>query len=172
MLRLHTLAPALIVSAAIVSISFAQAPTPANRQTPASTTSTQQVAPAQKPSNATTATAAKPAVRRRSVVHHYPYPYPDYYYGDRMAGWRNPGGVGRYGEYYPPGGQYEMNMNALAPLRAAGFNQGGGIPTRQEQLAAQQVGIQRQNSIQQHIDNYARPYVGYGFGVGYFGGFY
>ena len=41
-----------------------------------------------------------------------------------------------------------------------------------EQRAAQQVGIQRDNSIQQHIDSYARPYgFGYGFGFGAFGGF-
>ena len=36
--------------------------------------------------------------------------------------------------------------------------------------AAQQVGIQRYNSIQRHIDSYAHPY-GFGFGFGAFGGF-
>jgi hypothetical protein len=47
---------------------------------------------------------------------------------------------------------------------------GGGVPDRADQRAAQQVGIQRYNSIQGHIDSYARPY-GYGFGFGAFGGF-
>src|SRR4051812_7650963 len=41
--------------------------------------------------------------RRRSTVHHSPLPYPEYYHGDQSAGFRNPGGVGRYIEYYPPG---------------------------------------------------------------------
>jgi len=35
-------------------------------------------------------------------------------------------------------------------------------------MAARQIGIQRSNSIMNHIDNYARP----NFGVGFFGGFY
>ena len=32
--------------------------------------------------------------RRRSIVHHYPYPYPGAYNNDETAGFRNPGGVG------------------------------------------------------------------------------
>src|SRR5690349_4271563 len=44
---------------------------------------------------------------RRSIVHHYPYPYPNYYHNDDRAGFRNPGGVGRYMEYYPPGNQFQ-----------------------------------------------------------------
>ena len=31
--------------------------------------------------------------RRRSIVHHYPYPYPGAYHNDDTAGFRNPGGV-------------------------------------------------------------------------------
>ena len=42
----------------------------------------------------------------------------------------------------------------------------GGYPSRSEQLAAQQVGISRYNSIQRHIDRMAMPRFGYGFGVG------
>jgi hypothetical protein len=102
---------------------------------------------------------------RRSIVHHYPYPYPGYYHGDDTAGFRNPGGQGRYLEYYPPGNRFQENND---PVRVAHFDQGGGAPDRAEQLAAQQIGIQRQNSIMNHIDNYARP----AFGIGYFGGFY
>ncbi len=121
--------------------------------------------------------AKRPAVtrtqaRRRSIVHHYPYPYPNYYQGDRTAGWRNPGGVGRFREYYPSGDQFQANYSAgRDPVPTASFG-GGGIPSREEQLQAQQVGVQKDNALQQHIDNYARPYYGYGFGVGYFGGFY
>jgi hypothetical protein len=55
------------------------------------------------------------------------------------------------------------------PVRVARFGEGGG-PDWDEQRAAQQVGIQRYNSIQQHIDSYAHPY-GYGLGFGAFGGF-
>jgi hypothetical protein len=105
---------------------------------------------------------------RRSIVHHYPYPYPGYYYGDDRAGFRNPGGVGRYAEYYPPGNRFQVEGD---PTRVAGFSQGG-YPSREEQMEAQRVGISRYNSIQQHIDNYARPYWGYGFGVGFYGGFW
>ena len=84
------------------------------------------------------------------------------------AGYRNPGGVGRYLEYYPPGNEFQVERD---PVRVARFGEGG-VPDRDEQRAAQQVGIQRYNSIQQHIDSYAHPYgFGYGFGFGAFGGF-
>ncbi len=106
--------------------------------------------------------------RRRSIVHHYPYPYPGYYNNDETAGFRNPGGVGRYAEYYPPGNQFQVQGD---PVRVAQFGVGG-YPSRAEQLQAQQIGISRYNSIQNHIDNYARPMYGYGFGVGGFGGFW
>jgi len=107
--------------------------------------------------------------RRRSIVQHYAYPYPGYYHNDDTAGFRNPGGVGRHAEYYPAGDRFQVEND---PVRAAKFDQGGGAPDRSEQLAAQQIGIQRNNSLQQHIDNYARPSFGYGFGVGGFGGFW
>jgi len=94
------------------------------------------------------------------VVHHYPYPYPEYYHGDRTAGFRNPGGVGRYLEYYPPGNQFQERGD---PVRVARFDQGGGAPDRAEQIAAQQLGVQKDRVMLNHIDNYARPYMGYGF---------
>ncbi len=116
---------------------------------------------------------------RRSVVHRYAYPSsaePErtesrsasaYEQADTgSAGYRNPGGVGRYLEYYPAGNEFQGGRD---PVRVARFDEGGG-PDRDEQRAAQQVGIQRYNSIQGHIDSYARPY-GYGFGFGAFGGF-
>src|SRR4051794_5710356 len=97
--------------------------------------------------------------RRRSIIHHYPYPYPGAYSNDDTAGFRNPGGVGRHAEYYLPGDRFQVEQD---PVRVARFNQGG-YPSRSEQLAAQQVGISRYNSIQSHIDNYAMPRFGYGF---------
>jgi len=105
---------------------------------------------------------------RRSIVHHYPYPYPGYYNHDETAGFRNPGGVGRHAEYYPPGDKFQVQGD---PVRVAQFGVGG-YPSRSEQMAAQRLGISRANSIQQHIDNYARPHYGYGFGAGGFGGFW
>jgi len=107
--------------------------------------------------------------RRRSIVHHYPYPYPGYYNNDQTAGFRNPGGVGKYAEYYTPGNQFQVQGD---PVRVAQFGVGGGYPSRAEQMQAQQIGISRNNSLQNHIDNYARPAFGYGFGVGGFGGFW
>jgi hypothetical protein len=108
--------------------------------------------------------------RRRSIVHHYPYPYPSYYNNDETAGFRNPGGVGKYAEYYPPGNQFQVQGGD--PVRVAQFGVGSGYPSRGEQMQAQQIGISRYNSIQNHIDNYARPCFGFGFGAGGFGGFW
>lgn len=106
--------------------------------------------------------------KRQSIVHHYPYPYPGAYHGDENGGFRNPGGTGRYLEYYPPGNRFQVAPQQ-DPVRPATFG-GGGIPDRNEQLAAQQIGISRYNAIQGHIDNMARPM--YGFGFGFFGGMY
>ncbi|MGC8641665.1 MAG: hypothetical protein ACP5XB_17500 [Isosphaeraceae bacterium] len=106
--------------------------------------------------------------RRRSIVHHYAYPYPSFYNDDTSAGFRNPGNIGRHSEYYYPGEQFQTQGD---PVRVAQFGVGG-YPSRSEQLAAQQVGIARYNSIQQHIDRMAMPGFGFGFGVGGFGGFW
>jgi hypothetical protein len=108
---------------------------------------------------------------RRSIVHHYPYPYPSYYYNDETAGFRNPGGVGRFGEYYPPGDRFQTD-GAVDPVRVATFGRGSGAPSYAEQRAAHQLGIEADSVMNQHIDNFARPYFGYGLGVGYFGGYY
>ena len=122
----------------------------------------------QPPSTPKSTSPASKGYHRRSIVHHYRYPYPGHYQGDQTAGFRNPGGVGRYREYYPAG--EEFNDGGDDPVRVASFDRGGGDPDRAEQHQAEQSGIQRQNSIQNHIDSYARPYVGYGVGV--FGGYY
>lgn len=111
--------------------------------------------------------------QRRSIVQHYPYPYPGYYQGDDSAGFRNPGGVGRHAEYYPAGaGESQLereHVPAAPPVAKFDTNPD---TNRQEQIQATQVGIQRYNSIQNHIDRMARPMWGYGFGVGGFGGFW
>lgn len=109
---------------------------------------------------------------RRSIVQHYPYPYPGYYQSDDAAGFRNPGNVGRYAEYYPPGNVSQLereHVPAAPPVARFDTNP---ATNRDEQIRSTQVGIQRYNSIQNHIDNYARPYWGYGFGAGFYGGFW
>jgi hypothetical protein len=172
MFRLQTVAMASIVSAALIASASAQAPPASKSQASPTARGTQAGGPATKQAQRTPARGTQGTNNRRSIVHHYPYPYPGYYHSDQRAGWRNPGGIGRYGEYYPAGGQFQLEQAAERdPVRVATFGDGG-IPTRQEQLQAQQIGIQRENAIMNHIDNYARPYYGYGFGVGYFGGFY
>jgi hypothetical protein len=153
MTRFRRVASALAVSSAVVGIAVAQAPSSPST----SGTEPNQPRPA----------AVKPQLhpKRRSIVHHYPYPYPGYYNYDQTAGYRNPGGVGRYAEYYPPGNQFQVEQD---PVRVAGFDRGGATPNWDQQRAAQQVGIARYNSIQQSIDRYAAPR----YGVGYFGGFF
>ncbi len=153
-------AATLAISAGLTLIASAQTPAPNPGQ------GTGVAAPKTKNSAPPPPRPPTQPLRRRSIVHHYPYPYPEYYHGDPTAGFRNPGGVGRYLEYYPPGDQFQ-NMNRPDPVRVAHFDQGGGAPDRAEQLAAQQIGIQRDQVLMNHIDNYARP----AFGVGFFGGF-
>lgn len=107
--------------------------------------------------------------QRRSVVHHYPYPYPEYYHGDRDGGFRDPGGRGRYAEFYTP---EDLATKGHDPTQVATFAKSNGAPDRNEQIQAYNAGTQRYNAIQRSIDNYARPYWGMGFGAGGFGGFW
>jgi hypothetical protein len=141
-------AAALLVSGVLATELLAQTPPAGSRNNPA------------QPYN-----SSQP-MRRQSIVQHYPYPYPGAYHGDESGGFRNPGGTGRYLEYYPPGNQFQV-APAQDAVRVATFG-GGGIPDRNEQLAAQRIGISRYNSIQGHIDRMAQPSFGYGF----FGGMY
>lgn len=94
----------------------------------------------------------------RSVIRHNPLPYRD----DQSYGFRNPGGVGRFAEYYPPGNKFENT--GKDPVQVAGFdsNPSG---DRKEQMAAQSLGIRRESMIQNQINTYGRP-LGYGFGFG------
>lgn len=178
MARLPQIAAAVIVAGAFMPFATAQAPPAPSSPAPAAPRVTP-AAPRQ-PAQARAATSPRPA-SRRSVVHRYAYPPSEtpartesrsasaYEQTDtRSAGYRNPGGVGRYLEYYPPGNEFQEERD---PVRVARFGSGG-VPDQADQRAAQQVGIQRYNSIQGHIDSYARPYgFGYGFGFGAFGGF-
>ena len=97
----------------------------------------------------------------KSVMRHDPLP-PS---ADRGWGVRNPGGVGRVAEYYPPDNKFQ-NANAGVPV--ARFDSGGG-PNRAEQQASQALGIARANSIQDNINHYAGG-IGYGYGFGFGGG--
>jgi hypothetical protein len=82
----------------------------------------------------------------------------------------NPGGIGRYSEYYTP--FTPMTTSYPGPSnRVAGFGQGGG-PSRAEQIEAFRVGQFRTQNIQNNINAYGRPVgFGFGYGYGYGGGF-
>jgi hypothetical protein len=76
----------------------------------------------------------------------------------------NPGGVGRYSEYYTantPTGQFNPRPTPLAR-----FDRGGG-PDRAEQIASFNAGQRRAANIQNNINAYGRPYAAYGAGFGY-----
>jgi hypothetical protein len=81
----------------------------------------------------------------------------------KSYGWRNPGGVGRMAEYYPPGNTFQNNAPAHITARTG---QGGGAPDRSEQLQAQAVGTATYSALQSHIDTYGRPMMGFGMGFG------
>ncbi len=88
---------------------------------------------------------------------------------DAEYGFRNPGGVGRMKEFYPPGNTFEKGRD---PVKAASFDNGPSATSRQSQFQAQMVGNARTATLNNHIDNYARPIgSGFGFGFGGFGGF-
>src|SRR5262249_54022213 len=143
---LQRVAGALFVTLPVVPVVEAQAPpTPPAEGAAANAPAPRPLAPTPAPSF------------RRSVVHHNPYPYPNYYENDATAGFRNPGGVGRFREYYPAGNQFQLGRER-DPTVVAKFDQGGGAPDRAEQLQAEALGIAKYNSIQGHIGNYARPY--------------
>jgi hypothetical protein len=76
----------------------------------------------------------------------------------------NPGGVGRYAEYYTantPTSQVDLH-----PIHPTRFDRGGG-PNRAEQIAAFQAGQMQTRNIQNNINAYGRPYGAYGAGFGF-----
>ncbi|MDR3632711.1 MAG: hypothetical protein P4L84_02685 [Isosphaeraceae bacterium] len=138
---------ALLLLGLLVNSACAQAPAPgAGPQTPQST-------------------AVRSDAQRRSYYGtvRQPSRYPSRYDDSRYAGYRNPGGVGRFAEYYPAGDHFQNDVGRN-PVPVATFNGGSGVPTMDEQMAAQQLGVAKYNSIQQSIDRYAHPFYGYGFG--------
>lgn len=93
-----------------------------------------------------------------------PYPASEYSYG-----FRNPGGIGRYEEFYPPGDVFQNGGRDPVPI--AGFNRGIPGRSQQEQAMAVQTGVSRYGVMQQHLDNFARPLGFYGYGGFGFGPF-
>lgn len=76
---------------------------------------------------------------------------------------RNPGGVGRRAEYYPPNNRFQNDSPRHVTARI-GL---GGQPDRNEQLRSQAVGTAYYGMLQQHIDRYGSPRFGFGFGFGW-----
>jgi hypothetical protein len=90
---------------------------------------------------------------------------PPHYSSEYTYGFRNPGGVGRFAEYYPPGDQFQNG--GRDPVAHAGFDQNLPVGSISEQAMATQVGTQRYSAMQQHMDNFSRP-MGFGYGFGFF----
>lgn len=82
---------------------------------------------------------------------------------NRDYGYRNPGGVGRRAEYYPPGDKFPNETPRHVTARIGN----GGQPDRAEQLQAQAVGGANANYLQSHIDMYGSPRFGFGYGFGW-----
>ena len=86
---------------------------------------------------------------------------------DSQAGqgrFENPGGVGRYAEYYTPNTPTsQLDLHAIPQSR---FDRGGG-PDRASQIASFRAGQQRTANIQNNINAYGRPYGAYGAGFGF-----
>jgi hypothetical protein len=117
----------------------------------------------------------RPAAKRRHTLadSRLSYGYDTVETDDSHAGFRNPNGVGRKLEWYPAGNRFQNDRTGI-PFQAARFNGSeNASPTFSESVAGQAVGAAKYNALQSHIDNYARPYFGFGgLGAGYFGGFY
>ena len=97
--------------------------------------------------------------RYRPLTAQPPAPYdPDAEYG-----FRNPGGVGRVREFYPPGNVFERGD---ARVRTARFDEGPAATSRQYQMMAQRVGNERTRTLNSQIAAYGRP-LNFGFGYGY-----
>lgn len=96
-------------------------------------------------------------------------PSPPPHHPESEFGYRNPGGVGRVAEFYPPNNKFENQ--GRNPVAAARFGSGSPDLSRSAQMQAQQIGIQKTNSLNNQIDAFARPFGGFGFGMGMGGGF-
>lgn len=152
---LHCSAAALVFAALLVSPVLAQGPP--GRSQPAPSSDPRIPAPSSYNTRGGTHAPGERSVLRSARN-----------YRHETYGWRNPGGVGRSPEYYPPGNQFQ-NSEASAAVPPATFNQQTGAISRSAQLQALQVGNQRAATLQNHIDTYGRP-LGFGFGYGLGGG--
>ena len=120
-------------------------------------------APAQDTDPASAGAYPPPPARSGSILRQHPW-HEDFM-PSRSYGFRNPGGVGRMAEYYPPGDHFQNERDG-APHVTARIGLGG-VPDRSEQLQSQAVGTQRYNALQMHIDRYGRPQWGFGYGFGF-----
>jgi hypothetical protein len=158
MLR-NVILPALCLTLTLISSARAQAP-----PVPAGAAPAQTARDAQRPASYDRA-PDQSELRYRTPSPRRTSPMPD---DDSTWGWRNPGGVGRRAQWYPPNNQFQNPGRASV---GAQFDQGPVATQRAAQATASSLGIQRANSIQNHIDVYGRP-MGFGFGYGLgFGGF-
>ena len=109
---------------------------------------------------------------RRSVVHHNPYPYPNYYENDadgRLPQSRRGRAASRVLSARTTSSRSTASAtrpSSPSSTRAAAHR------TAPSSCRPSRLGIAKYNSIQGSIDNYARPAFGFGYGVGGFGGFY
>ncbi|HEU5117462.1 MAG TPA: hypothetical protein VFT74_12530 [Isosphaeraceae bacterium] len=100
----------------------------------------------------------------RTSPNSYSYGYGSYPEGESTWGYRNPGGVGRTAEYYPPDDQFQ---NGGPHNYVAQFDQGPAATQRGAQFQAESLGIAKYNAIQGHIDRYGMPRIGFGWGLGF-----
>lgn len=96
-------------------------------------------------------------------------PQPRYTDPDDDYGFRNPGGVGRMNEFYPPGNKFENG--GRDPVKVAQFGSGSPALSNESQMQAQRIGIARSRELHEHIDRYSRPMGGWGYGYGFGYGF-
>ncbi len=94
----------------------------------------------------------------RTIVRHRDLPYRD---SDSGFGFRNPGGVGRFGEFMPPGDEFQNPGRARVAATFSGTN---GVVSRDQQIQMAAVGNAQNQTMYNHMAAYARPMGFYGFG--------
>lgn len=154
---LHRAAVSAALAGLLATTALAQAPSRSGRR-PSARTSGRAAPPSER---GRSYADGAPSPGEGSVLRHKPWPYAP----KDSWGFRNPGGVGRVAEYYPPGNTFQND----SPKSTVAQIGNGGQPDRNEQLASQAVGIARYNALQGHIDRYGHP-MGFGFGFGFGGG--
>ncbi|WP_435009242.1 hypothetical protein P12x_000491 [Tundrisphaera lichenicola] len=157
----------LIVGGLMVSGASAQAPPPqttSKPQVPASPATPAAAAPAASETPDTQASARRTILRQKPRASAYRSYYQGRTSSQGESGFSNPGGVGRYAEFYGPNtptSQVDMHPNPVPR-----FDNVAGI-SRADQINAAQVGQMRARNIQDNINAYGRPYGAFGAGFGY-----